>query len=395
MKKAIIFLILLSILISINSISIFASGMDDVYDDTNFDQTSLDYGDINAKSAVLMDAETGTLLYAKNPNEALHPASVTKIMTLLLVAEAINDKKIGLNDKINISTNAASMGGSQIFLKEGEEFSVEELLKSTIIASANDAAVALAEYVGGSEEQFVILMNERAKDLGLKNTNFENTTGLDDDVTNHKTSAYDIAIMSRELIKHDIILKYSTQWQDTVRDGEFTLTNTNRLVRYYQGCTGLKTGYTEKAGFCMSATAKKGDMHLISVIMGAETRDERNNSARSLLDWGFANYAIYKEAETKIENIPILKGVESSCELYSKEVKILVNKNDLKKIEKKYNIPDSLTAPIKSRETVGKITYTIDGKVIGQTDIYAEKEIEAITPLILFCRIMKTALKGI
>ncbi len=244
----------------------------------------------NAKSAVLMEATTGEIIYSKEENRKLIPASVTKIMTLLLVAEAISEGKIALNDMVTISAFAASMGGSQVFLKEGEVMSVEELLKCTVIASANDAAVALAEFVSGSESVFVSIMNNRAKELGMNNTFFENVTGLDDTTENHLTSALDIALMSRELIKHDIILKYSSLWQDTIRNGEFTLTNTNRLVRFYEGCNGLKTGSTSKAGYCMSATANRNGMHLIAVVMGAETRDARNETAKNLLDFGFANY---------------------------------------------------------------------------------------------------------
>ena len=216
---------------------------------------------LSAKSAILIEAKSGTVLYSKNAHEALPPASVTKVMTLLLVSEAIADGSIALEDVVTVSQNAASMGGSQIFIKEGEEFTVEELLKSAVIASANDAAVALAELVAGSESAFVTMMNERASELGMKNTSFENATGLDDSVTKHLTSAYDIALMSRELIKHPIILKYSNVWQDSIRNGEFVLTNTNRLVRYYSGCTGLKTGSTDKAGFCVSATAERDGMY--------------------------------------------------------------------------------------------------------------------------------------
>ena len=249
--------------------------------------------DLDCKSAILMDAATGTMLYEQNADEALPPASVTKIMTLLIVMEAIDAGALKLDEQVSVSKNAASMGGSQIFLEEGEMMSVEDMLKSVIISSANDAAVALAEHVSGSEEAFVQKMNSRAAELGMKNTYFENTNGLDDTVTNHLTSARDIALMSRELIKHEKILEYSSIWMDTIRNGEFGLTNTNRLVRFYNGATGLKTGSTSKAKFCVSATAKRNGMHLICVIMGAETRDERNAIATKLLDYGFANYSLY------------------------------------------------------------------------------------------------------
>ena len=254
-------------------------------------------GDLPCKSAILMDATTGQVLFEQNPDEALPPASVTKVMTLLLVMEAIDSGKLSLSDMVSVSAHAASMGGSQVYLKEGETMSVEEMLKCVIIASANDCAVALAEHVAGSEEAFVAAMNERATALGMKNTHFENTNGLDDTATNHVTSARDIAIMSRALIAHEKILEYSGIWMDTIRDGTFGLTNTNRLVRFYRGCTGLKTGSTARAKFCISATAERDGLSLICVIMAADTRDERNNTAAKLLDYGFASYSTYRANE--------------------------------------------------------------------------------------------------
>ena len=233
----------------------------------------------DCKAAILMEASTGKILYEKNADEALPPASVTKIMTLLLVMEAIEAGQINYTDMVTASAHACSMGGSQIYLKEGERMSVEDLIKSVVISSANDAAVALAEFISGSEEAFVSQMNERAGQLGMKNTSFENTNGLDDTAISHLTSARDIAIMSRELIKHKKITEYSSIWMDTIRDGSFGLTNTNRLIRFYRGATGLKTGSTSKAGFCISATAEREGMTLICIIMGASTRDERNSAA--------------------------------------------------------------------------------------------------------------------
>jgi D-alanyl-D-alanine carboxypeptidase (penicillin-binding protein 5/6) len=258
--------------------------------------------EVKAKSAVLMDVNTGTVLLQQNKDERLAPASVTKIMTLLLVFEALDSEKIKLTDMVTVSENAASMGGSQIFLEVGESMSVDDMIKSVVVASANDAAVALAEFVGGSESAFVKMMNDRAAELGMTNTNFENATGLDDDTKNHLTTAYDIALMSRELLKHDKITEYTTIWMDTVRNGEFGLSNTNRLVRFYKGITGLKTGSTDKAGFCISASAKRDNLHLIAVIMGSESSSIRNAEAAKLLDYGFANYDIYRNEETiKVE----------------------------------------------------------------------------------------------
>ena len=296
--------------------------------------------------------------------------------------------------KVHVSSNAASKGGSQIFIKEGEEFTVEELLKSTVIASANDAAVALAELISGTETAFVDKMNERAKQLGMNNTVFENATGLDDTVTNHLTSAYDIALMSRELIKHDVITAYSNVWQDTIRDGEFVLTNTNRLVRYYDGCTGLKTGSTDKAGFCVSATAKRGGMHLIAIVMGAETRDERNEAARAMLDYGFSNYALYSEPESELENVNVTSGVKDDVYVYSKPFSKLVNKSDKGLIEKEYNIPESISAPIKYGEVVGSVVYKLNGEKIGESELYVKDDIAKINSIGLFYRILKTIFTG-
>ena len=269
---------------------------------------------LNCRAAILMDAATGKVLYEQNADEALPPASVTKIMTLLLVMEAVDDGRIALSDTVTVSAHAASMGGSQVYLKEGETMCVEEMLKCVVIASANDCAVALAEFVAGSEEAFVAAMNARAAELGMMNTKFENTNGLDDTATAHLTSARDIAIMSRALIAHPKILEYSGIWMDTIRDGAFGLTNTNRLVRFYPGCTGLKTGSTAKAKFCISATAERDGLSLICVIMAADTRDIRNAAATQLLDFGFANYAAYHgEAGERV--LPVRGGTDAACKV--------------------------------------------------------------------------------
>lgn len=330
------------------------------------------------KSAVLMDADSGKILYAKNENEALPPASVTKIMTLLLVMEEIDSGRLKLDDKVSASANASSMGGSQIFLKEGEIMSVEDLLKSVVIASANDAAVALAEHIAGSEEAFVQRMNEKAAALGMKNTNFENTNGLDDTATNHKTSALDIAIMSRELIKHKDILKYSSIWMDTVRNGEFGLTNTNKLVRFYRGCTGLKTGSTSKAGFCVSVTASRDNLNLICVIMGAESGEIRNEAASSLLDYGFANYQNYSYAEGSFENIAISGGNKEGLSARHDSFSTCVAKGDKDKIQPQIQINQNICAPVKNGEVIGKVSFMLDGKEIGYTDIYSTEDIPRI-----------------
>ena len=397
MRKIISFITCLLLILNYVSFITYASvdegGTDE--DKTEMDNvTNINSLEINAKSAILIDAETGTVLYVKNGSESLPPASITKIMTLLLVAEAIESEMISPTDQVYVSANAASKGGSQIFLKEGEAFTVEELLKSTVIASANDAAVALAELISGSESAFVEKMNKRASELGMSNTYFENATGLDDTVSKHLTSAYDIAIMSRELIKHNIITKYSNIWRDSIRDGEFELTNTNRLVRYYDGCTGLKTGSTDKAGFCVSATAMRDGMHLIAVVMGAETREERNEAARAMLDYGFSNYAIYAEPESELEYVNVMGGTKDYASVYSSSFCKIVSKADKKRIEKSYSIPESLTAPLSSGEIIGSVTYSLDGEVIGKSDLFVKEEIPKIELFDLFFRIIKVIFTG-
>lgn len=334
--------------------------------------------DLDCKSAILMDAATGTVLYEQNADEALPPASVTKIMTLLIVMEAVASGALKLDDQISVSKNAASMGGSQIFLEEGETMSAEDMLKSVIISSANDAAVALAEHVAGSEEAFVQKMNARAAELGMKNTCFENTNGLDDTVTKHLTSARDIAIMSRELIKHEKILEYSSIWMDTIRNGEFGLTNTNRLVRFYNGATGLKTGSTAKAKFCVSATAKRGNMHLICVVMGAETRDERNAIAAKLLDYGFANYSLYTAQGQKLDELKVVGGVEDTCGISFGDFNAVVSKGDESKISATLELNDNLIAPVKIGDVAGKIVYKNGDIIVGEVKITATENIEKI-----------------
>lgn len=343
---------------------------------------------VNATSAVLMEAETGKILFAQNESAALPPASVTKVMTLLLVMEAIESGKIGWEDAVTVSERAASMGGSQIYLKVGEQMSVTDMVKSVVIASANDAAVALAEHIAGSEEAFVSMMNERAHSLGMKDTHFENTNGLDDTVTDHLTSAKDIAIMSRALIKHPRILEYSSTWMDTVRDGAFTLTNTNRLVRFYPGATGLKTGSTAKAKFCISATAERNGVSLIAVIMGAESRDVRNAEAKKLLDYGFSTFGVYRDEGRIEEPITVLGGMKDSVALTAKEPTIVLPKEKINKVKAEVTLPSNLTAPVAKGEKVGKITYTVDGETVGEVDIVTLDAVERITFYEIFLRLL-------
>ena len=397
MKRIIAIILAITVSVMMGSVFVTASdegGIDnpDINIGAEIEDVDAEGLDIKAKSAILMEAESGEILYAKNASEALPPASVTKVMTLLLVAEAIENGRIKLTDTVSVSANATAMGGSQVFLSEGEQFTVEELLKCTVIASANDAAVALAEHLSGTEASFVSEMNKRAGELGMKSTVFENATGLDDTVERHLTSAYDIAVMSRELIKHDIIIKYSNVWQDEIRDGEFVLTNTNRLVRYYSGCTGLKTGSTDKAGFCVSATAKRDGMHLIAVIMGSDTRDERNNAARALLDYGFASYAIYTDPSAMIDRVTVRRGTLDGVNAYSTDFCKLIAKSDAKKIEREVVLPEYIVGSHLAGDTIGEIIYRVDGEEIGRSPIVIHDEIGRLTLFQLFLRIIYGAL---
>ena len=347
---------------------------------------------LTCKSAVLMEASTGRVLYAKAPDEALPPASVTKVMTLLLIMEDIDSGRLKYADTVTASAYAASMGGSQIYLKEGERMTVEDLLKSVVIASANDAAVALAEHVAGSEEAFVARMNERAIELGMTSTHFENTNGLDDTVSNHVTSARDIAIMSRELIKHKRILEFSSTWMDTIRDGSFGLTNTNRLVRFYNGATGLKTGSTSKARFCISATAERDGMELICVIMAADTRDIRNEEAKKLLDWGYANYEVYKCSAESIGELDVTGGVKDKVGAYHEDFSCVVKKGECVKVEKSISVLDSVAAPVYQGDKLGRVTFSVGGKSIGEMDVLCTESVEIMSFWELFSRILSVFL---
>ncbi|MBQ4137431.1 MAG: D-alanyl-D-alanine carboxypeptidase [Clostridia bacterium] len=343
----------------------------------------------DAKSYLLMEASTGRVLLEENADAPLPPASVTKIMTLLLVMEAIEDGKIKLEDMVSVSNNAASMGGSQVYLEPGETMSVDEMIKCVVVSSANDAALALAEHVAGSEEIFVDRMNQRAKELGMQNTKFENTNGLDDTTTEHLTSARDIAIMSRELIRHPKILEYSSIWMDTVRGGEFTLTNTNRLIRFYNGANGLKTGSTSRAGFCISATALRDGMQLIAVVMGSPNRDTRNEIAKKLLDYGFAGYAVAGFKAGELEPIRLLGGISKEVKLGYSDFSCVVEKGRQENIEKSITLPENVTAPVKKGDIVGKISYILDGSELGSVDIVSLENADKIGYFGVLGRILK------
>lgn len=335
-----------------------------------------------AKSAVLMDVNTGTLLYSMNENEKLYPASVTKIMSMLLVCEAISQGRIALNQSVTISESAAGKGGSQIWLEPGETMTVHELLKATAVYSANDACCALGELIAGSEEAFVDMMNKKAASLGMKNTHFDNCSGLDDDTDTHLTTAYDVALMSRALLNYDFITDYTTIWMDSLRDGKTQLVNTNKLVRYYSGATGLKTGTTEKAGCCVSASAKRDGLHLISVVMGADNSADRFNGARTMLDWGFANFEIYTPSVDASLLTPVrvahgvLQHVNVSC---NNPPEMLLNKGQSSAVSQSITLPEETEAPVAGGDVLGKISFILDGKIISESDIIASVSSEKIT----------------
>lgn len=347
--------------------------------------------DVKSKSYVLMDASTGKQLLGKNEHEKLYPASVTKIMTLLLVIERIDSGKLSLDDKVTASAAAAGKGGSQIWLKEGETMTVDELLRASAIGSANDACTALAEQVAGSEEGFVKLMNERAKELGMNDTNFVNCTGLDDDTTDHLTSAYDIALMSKELLSHERIQNYTTVWMDNLRSGATELVNTNKLVRFYKGTTGLKTGTTSKAGHCISASAMRNDLHLIAVILGADNSTDRFEGAKKLLNWGFANFETVtpKLNPDLITEVSVINGIESR--VMPEPEKILpmtLEAGKSSKIEPKVNIALSVEAPVEKGQVLGTIDFSVDGETLVSYNLISPIAIRKITLLDMMKRLL-------
>ena len=339
--------------------------------------------DIDGKSAVLMDVATGTVLYESNPHEPLAPASVTKVMTMLLIMEAIDSGKIGWDDMVTASEAAAAKGGSQIYLKVGETMSVSDMLKSIAVSSANDCACAMAEHIAGSESAFVSMMNARAAELGMKDTHFVNCTGLDDDdsAKEHRTSAYDIALMSRELLKnHPMIKKYTTIWMDTVRNGTFGLSNTNKLIRFYNGATGLKTGYTSGAGYCLSASAQRDGMELIAVVMGCESSQVRNAACKSLLDYGFANFAVISPELTEAEPVPVKLGKSNTvdCRLGDTD-SLLIDKAQKNAITTELSMEPSVTAPVSQGQRLGTLTIRSGEQILREVPLVAAENVERLT----------------
>ena len=345
--------------------------------------------EVAAPSAVLMERETGTVLYAKDETERRPPASVTKVMTLLLIAEAVDSGELALDDMVTASERAASMGGSQIWLEVGEQLSVSDMIKCVAVVSANDCAVALAEHLCGSEAAFVERMNRRAEELGLENTQFTNCTGLFDD-TAHYTCALDIAVMSRELLGHEWIKDYTTIWMDSVRDGASELTNTNKLVRYYEGCTGLKTGYTSTAMYCLSASAERDGTEYIAVIMHAESIESRNKDASALLDYGFANFRLCPlTSGEELPDVAVELGTEASVTpVYDGGGAVLLRTKDAQGLSWSLDLPESVAAPVRAGERLGTLTLSNSSGPVAEVPILAGGTSERLSAPGIFIRLV-------
>ena len=348
---------------------------------------------VAGKSAVLLDAATGRVLYEKNAHEKLAPASVTKVMTMLLIMEAIDSGKIGWDEIVTASETAAAKGGSQIYLKAGENMSVTDMLKSIAVSSANDCACAMAEHIAGSETAFVDLMNKRAKELGMNDTNFVNCTGLDDDpeAKNHLTSAYDIALMSRELLtKHPGIKKFTTIWMDTVRGGTFGLSNTNKLVRFYKGCTGLKTGFTSSAGHCLSASACRDGLELIAVVLGAESSQARFEACKQMLDYGFANFALVQPQLPADNTVPVKLGTVGTVEAEPAQVpQFLIDKAQRGDVTTHIALDETVTAPVSQGQKLGTMTVKAGDQVLAQVNMVAKEAVPRLTWWQIFLNVLR------
>lgn len=377
MKRVLCLFIVIFILAGIFPASVSAAGLE-----------------VPAKSAVLMDVATGTVLFESNSHTPLPPASVTKVMTMLLIMEAIDDHRIGWEDTVTASETAAAKGGSQIYLKAGETMSVSDMVKSIAVSSANDCACAMAEHIAGSEAAFVEQMNQRAKELGMQDTNFVNCTGLDDDdaAKEHKTSAYDIALMSRALLKdHPDIKKFTTIWMDTVRNGTFGLSNTNKMVRFYSGATGLKTGFTSNAGYCLSASAVREDMELIAVVMGSETSKDRFNACKTLLDYGFANFSLVQPAVDTDPNIPVKLGAQPSVKAVpNAENSLVIDKSQKKDVITEVTLEPEVSAPVTKGQRLGTMTVKAGEQILAEIPMVAEHSVDRLSFWDLFLEMLKS-----
>lgn len=351
--------------------------------------------DTAGKSACLMDVATGTVLYEKNAHEKLAPASVTKVMTMLLIMEAIDDGRIRWTDTVTASEAAAAKGGSQIYLKVGETMAVSDMVKSIAVSSANDCACAMAEHLAGSEQAFVEKMNRKAGELGMNDTHFVNCTGLDDgpDAAEHRTSAYDVALMSRELLKkHPGIKEYTTIWMDSVRNGSFGLSNTNKLIRFYPGATGLKTGFTSGAGYCLSATALREGMELIAVVMGAETSAARNASCKALLDYGFASYALFTPELSEGQTVAVKLGAADAvaAEL-GQEGCLLMEKSRKSTVSTEVSLSPALTAPVTRGQALGMLTIRAGEEILGEVPLVAAESVDRLSFGQIYARVLRRA----
>lgn len=353
--------------------------------------------EVAGKSALLMDAATGKVLYEKNAHEPLPPASVTKVMTMLLIMEAIDSGKIGWEDMVTASETAAAKGGSQIYLKAGESMSVSDMVKSIAVSSANDCACAMAEFIAGSEGAFVARMNKRAEELGMEHTHFVNCTGLDDEAaaSSHLTCAYDIAIMSRELLtRHSDIKKFTTIWMDTVRDGSFGLANTNKMVRFYPGSTGLKTGFTAKAGYCLSASAQRDGMELIAVVLGAGSSADRFAACRTMLDYGFANFALVSP-QVQQGSVPVKLGTLSAVEAVPGEtVQLLVDKAQRGDVTVQVQLDEQVAAPVSQGQKLGTMTVRSGQQVLAQIPMVARDAVPRLTWGQIFVKVLRRFVMG-
>ena len=369
--------VLLSVLICVPlSAGVYAEDLPDM---TALETAAPVDNSLPAKSAILIEQESGRVLFEKNADEVLPPASITKVMTLLLVMEALDEGRISIDDMVTCSEHAESMGGSQIWFKAGEQMTVDDLLKATAISSANDASVALAEMIAGSEEAFVGLMNERAQQLEMTNTHFVNATGLD--AEGHVTTARDIATMSRELLRHPKITEYSSVWMSELRDGQTQLVNTNKLVRFYDGCTGLKTGTTNGAGSCLSASATRKGMSLVAVTLGSPTSAERFSAARGLLDYGFANYPRVELPPLEgLDAVPVRHGVAQEVSVLSETPgAVIVKASDKDAIEQQAELLEDVEAPVEAGQMLGKVTVRVGESVLCEYNLVAAEGVERMT----------------
>ena len=348
--------------------------------------------EVAAKSAILMDAATGTILYEQNAHEKLAPASVTKVMTMLLIMEAIEAGRIGWDEQVTASEAAAAKGGSQVYLKVGEPMTVTDMVKSIAVSSANDCACAMAEHIAGSEEAFVERMNQRAKELGMLDTHFVNCTGLDDapNAAEHLTSAHDIALMSRELlVKHPKIKEFTTIWMDTIRNGTFGLSNTNKMVRFYPGATGLKTGFTSAAGYCLSASAQRDGMELIAVVMGSESSQARFAACKSLLDYGFANYALI-QPEFQAGQVSVNLGAVGSVRAIPTESpQLLIDRAQRGSVTTDIDLEERVTAPVSRGQRLGTMTVRSGEQILRQIPLVAAEPVTKLTWGQMFVRILR------